>query len=116
MGDVATPYDLEPLKEPLIESVINAYMAKNIDASGGLEFDYGSCKEGEFRFKAKRLPVAVEGGDFSSRWESFKEGVQAVEQQLHTAERGLATMCRNALADPRELPGLLLDHGQGPRR
>lgn len=52
MGDVSTPYDLEPLKEPLIESVINAYMAKNVKGTGGLEFDEGSCKKGEFRFRA----------------------------------------------------------------
>lgn len=52
-NDVAGPGDLEPLKEPLIESVINAYMAKAVP-SGEMEFSHGSCKEGEFRYKDDR--------------------------------------------------------------
>lgn len=55
MGDTGVPGDLPPLREPLIESVINAYMAKAIPEQGPFEFDRGSCKDGEFRFKQSRF-------------------------------------------------------------
>lgn len=51
--DPSRPQDLEPLKQPLIESVIDAYMAKNVAGTGGLVFDHGSCAEGEFRFSSE---------------------------------------------------------------
>lgn len=61
-GDVTTPSDLEPLKQPLIEAVINAYFRKATifaegDAAGDgsvtplLESRSGSCEEGRFDFQ-----------------------------------------------------------------
>jgi hypothetical protein len=49
------PSDLEPLKEPLIEAVINGYMMKEVPDSSELEWDWGGCKDGQFRYKQSRL-------------------------------------------------------------
>lgn len=53
---MGTPSDLSPLKEPLIEAVINAYMAKQVPSTvEGMEWDHGGCAQGEFRFKHSRF-------------------------------------------------------------
>ncbi|MCW2791658.1 MAG: hypothetical protein JWO76_756 [Nocardioides sp.] len=50
------PSDLESLKEPLIEAVIDAYMKKEIPATvDGMEWDHGGVSEGEFRYKHSRF-------------------------------------------------------------
>ncbi|WP_134766365.1 hypothetical protein [Nocardioides sp. 1609] len=60
-GDVTTPSDLAPLKQPLVEAVINAYFRKATifaegDAAGDgsviplVESTGGSCDEGRFDF------------------------------------------------------------------
>lgn len=61
-GDVTTPSDLAPLKQPLIEAVTNAYFRKAMifaegDAAGDgsvtpiIESTGGSCSEGKFSFR-----------------------------------------------------------------
>ncbi len=50
-----TPSDLESLKEPLIEAVIDAYMKKQVPATvEGMEWSHGGVDEGEFRYKHSR--------------------------------------------------------------
>ncbi|CAN5374413.1 hypothetical protein BH11ACT8_BH11ACT8_32040 [soil metagenome] len=55
MGQAGVPSDLTPLKEPLIEAVTNAYMAKLVPSTGPFEYAEGSCQEGEFRYKHSRF-------------------------------------------------------------
>ena len=77
-GDVTTPSDLAPLKQPLIEAVINAYFRKATifaegDAAGDgsvtplIESTSGSCADGEFRFSFTlynpNYPLASTGKD-----------------------------------------------------
>lgn len=70
MPDTGVPSDLTPLKEPLIESVINAYMAKQVPESGPFEYDEGTCETHEFRFKQSRFGMDTKvycsypGGDW----------------------------------------------------
>ena len=52
--EVGVPEDLLPLKEPLIEAVVNAYMAQKIPSEGPFEYEWGSCAKGEFRYKHSR--------------------------------------------------------------
>lgn len=54
MGTYEGPGALQALKEPLIESVINAYMMKEAP-SGEMEFEHGGCDEGEFRYIDRRF-------------------------------------------------------------
>lgn len=43
MTDVGTPADLVPLKEPLVEAVIDAYMAHKVTEGSDFEFYEGGC-------------------------------------------------------------------------
>lgn len=62
--EVVRPQDLEPLKKPLVESVINAYMRKDFIDVGGLTSLEGSCKKGEFRFEAFEFDVQGSAGRY----------------------------------------------------
>ena len=54
---VGVPTDLQPLKEPLVEAVIDAYMAKKAVEGSDFEFDHGGCEDGEFRYKVPRFGI-----------------------------------------------------------
>jgi hypothetical protein len=54
---VGVPADLQPLKEPLVEAVIDAYMAKKMTEGTDFEFDHGGCDEGEFRYHVPRFGI-----------------------------------------------------------
>lgn len=55
MANVGGPADLQPLREPLIMSVIDAYMAKKVTEGTDFKFDHGGCSEGEFRYRVPRF-------------------------------------------------------------
>lgn len=53
MSEVVRPTDLEPLKKPLIQSVINAYMRHvdlSVEGESAFRCKGGSCAEGRFDF------------------------------------------------------------------
>lgn len=48
--EVVRPQDLEAYKQPLVESVFNAYMTTQMPKDCHLKYDWGSCGQGEFRY------------------------------------------------------------------
>ena len=76
MGDVGVPADLQPLREPLIEAVIDAYMAKKMTEGTDFEFDHGGCSKGEFRYKVPRFGIDTKA------YVSYPGGQWKVDQWL----------------------------------
>ena len=76
MGTVGVPADLQPLKEPLVEAVIDAYMAKKVTEGTDFEFDHGGCGKGEFRYHVPRF------GMDTKAYVSYPGGQWKIDQWL----------------------------------
>ena len=76
MTDVGTPSDLVPLKEPLVEAVIEAYMAHKVTEGSDFEFYEGGCSAGEFRYRVPRF------GRDTRAYVSYPGGQWKIDQWL----------------------------------
>lgn len=76
MTDVGTPSDLVPLKEPLVEAVIEAYMAHKATEGSDFEFYEGGCSAGEFRYRVPRF------GRDTRAYVSYPGGQWKIDQWL----------------------------------
>lgn len=89
-GHVGVPADLQPLKEPLVEAVIDAYMAKKMTEGTDFEFDHGGCDKGEFRYHVPRFGidtkayVSYPGGQF--RIDQWLDPDDEVDPGTHVGE------------------------------